>query len=78
MAKFSKLFSIDQAEPIDIVLEETGLAAEEPITIGEMFLKTRDEYPDLVALCTKEGDTWNKITYSQYYNLWIRAAKNHF
>ena len=76
MAKRSKVFSVNPAEPTDIAMGETGLAAEKPVTIGEMFRKTRDEYPDLAALCTKEGDTWNKITYSQYYNLCIRAAKS--
>ena len=76
MAKRSKVFSVNPAEPTDIAMGETGLAAEEPVTIGEVFRKTRDEYPDLAALCTKEGDTWNKITYSQYYNLCIRAAKS--
>lgn len=76
MAVSAKHFSVDPAQPIDIVLGKTGLPAEEPVTMGQIFRATCSKYPDAPALAVKEGDSWNKVSYSEYYNLCIKAAKS--
>ena len=38
--------------------------------------QTVSKIPDHVGIRYKNGDTWNDITYQQYYNLCISAAKS--
>ena len=76
MAATSKFFSVDPSKPVDIVLGESGLTAEEPITIGQMFRATLSNCPNNHALASKEGDTWSKLTYTEYYNYCTKAAKS--
>ena len=65
-------------EGVDLAMESSGLGAEEPITVGQMFQDTKTRIPDNPALRYKEdpeGD-WVTISYSEYYDLCIRAAKS--
>ena len=54
----------------------SGLEAEEPTTVGQMFKETVRQLPDHPALTYKEGEEWKNITYSEYYGLCVRAAKS--
>ena len=63
-------------EGVDIVVGDTGVEAEEPITFGRMFQDTVKQLPDHTALRYKEDGTWRDITYAEYYNLCVRAAKS--
>ena len=62
-------------EGVDLLIGESGIEAAEPITVGKMFQETVAKYPTHPALRYKEGGEWKTITYSEYYNLSIKAAK---
>ena len=71
-----KVWSIDPADGPDIAMEQSGISAEEPITIGQMMKNTVSKVPDRVGLRYKTGETWNDITYQQYYDQCIAVAKS--
>ena len=72
----ARQYSVIPDLELPIELGTSGLAAEDPITIGQMLRTTRDSYPDTPALASKEGDEWKKINYKEYYTLSLRAAKS--
>ena len=55
---------------------ESGLEADEPITVGQMFKQCVQQYSDLTAMAYKEGETWTHVTYAQYYEKCVAAAKS--
>ena len=64
-------------EAVDIAMGESGLAAAEPITVGEMMQRTVVRVPQHVALRYKvQGGTWRDVTYKEYYQQCIAAAKS--
>ena len=60
----------------DLALGESGLSAEKPITLGEMFKMTVSKIPEHPALRYKIEDTWHEFTFQQYYDFCIAAAKS--
>ena len=69
-------WSTDPAQTVPITIGEAGISSAEPITVGQMFRQAKEQFPNHPALCFKEEDTWNKLSYMDYYNLCIRAAKS--
>jgi len=63
-------------EEVDLAIGESGIEAEEPINVGQLFKNTLKEFSTHVALKYKESGKWKAITYSEYYNHCIRAAKS--
>ena len=45
-------------------------------TVGQIFKETVEKFPMHPALKHKEDETWKTITYTEYYNLCIKAAKS--
>ena len=72
----ARQYSVVPEVELPIELGTSGLAAEKPITIGQMFRQTVSSYPDTPALGHKEGEEWKKINYSEYYKLSVKAAKS--
>ena len=72
----STQWSCDIHTTLPLRIGKEGYAAASPITVGELFRKIRDSYPDNVALSWKDGDEWKKMTYFEYYNECVRAAKS--
>ena len=72
----TKVRTSDPSDGLDIAREQSGLASDEPLTVGTMMQQTVSKVPDHVALCYKTREAWNNITYQQYYNLCIAAAKS--
>ena len=72
----TKFRSTDPANGPDIAMGESGLSADAPMTIAEMFKMTVTQVPDRIALKYKSGDTWQEVTYQQYYDLTVAAAKS--
>ena len=64
------------AERIDIAMEESGLAADEPLTVGQLVQRTVVRVPHHVALRYKTRGAWKNVTYRDYYNQCITAAKS--
>ena len=63
-------------DEIDIAMGTEGLKAAEPITIGQLFKDTVSKIPDHPALRYREGEDWKTISYSEYYQHSVRAAKS--
>ena len=61
---------------VDLAIGESGIEAEEPITVGQLFKNTVERFPTHPALKYKEDGTWKTITYTGYYEFCIRAAKS--
>ena len=72
----STQWSCDIHTTLPLRIGKKGYAAAPPITVGELFRKTRDAFPDNVALSWKDGDEWKRMTYVEYYNECVRAAKS--
>lgn len=72
----TKVRTSEPSDGLDIARELSDLASEEPLTVGTMIQQTVSRVPDHVALCYKTGEVWKNITYQQYYNLCIAAAKS--
>jgi long-chain-fatty-acid--CoA ligase ACSBG len=66
----------DPLDGPDIAMGPSGIASEVPITVGEMMKLTVSKIPNKVGLRYKTGDTWNDVTFQQYYDLCIAAAKS--
>lgn len=47
-----------------------------PLTVHQMFKETVNKYGTLNALASKENGKWEKITFSEYYQLSWKAAKS--
>ena len=70
----TKVRTWNPSEKVDLAIAESGIEAEEPITVGQLFRRTVEKFPDHPALKYKENGTWKAIPYTEYYNLSIRAA----
>ena len=63
-------------EEVDLAIGESGIEAEEPMTVGQLFKDVVKQLPNHAALKHKEDKEWKTITYTEYYNLCIKAAKS--
>ena len=59
-----------------ILSRESGIEEEEPLTVGQLFKNAVRKFPKQPALKYKEDGKWKTFTYTQYYDLCIRAAKS--
>ena len=60
----------------DIAIGEQGLSLEKPITVAEMMKRTVSKIPNCIGLRYKTGNSWNNVTYQEYYYMCISAAKS--
>ncbi len=70
------LFTTDPSKPIELRIGKDGFEATKPITVGESFRNTVKQYGDKQALAYKEKGEWKKLTFKEYYDLSVRAAKS--
>ena len=61
---------------VDLAIGEKGIEAEEPMTVGQLFKDAVDRFPKNPALKYKEDGKWKDISYKEYYDLCIKAAKS--
>lgn len=61
---------------VKLRMEESGIAAEPPLTINQMFSSTVERFGDYTALGWKEGEQQKTMTYKQYYQACRTAAKS--
>ena len=71
-----RFHSSSPEEGVDIAMGESGLAADQPLTVAEQMQRTVVRVPRHVALRYKTGDTWSEVTYRDYYYQCITAAKS--
>ena len=63
-------------EKVDLAIGKSGIEAEEPITIGQLFKRAVDRFPKNPALKYKEDGKWKAVTYTEYHDRCIKAAKS--
>lgn len=61
---------------VKLRMGESGLAAEPPLTINQMFSSAVERFGDYTALGWKEGEQQKTMTYKQYYQACRTAAKS--
>ena len=79
MVKVSYIFlqcTWNPDEVVDLAIGETGIEAEKPVTVGELFKDVVARFIKHPALKYKEDGIWKAITYTDYYGLCIKAAKS--
>ncbi|XP_077571558.1 long-chain-fatty-acid--CoA ligase ACSBG2-like [Stigmatopora nigra] len=57
-------------------MEESGPAAETPVTVHQMFLETVQNFGTLPAMAYKKDGQWEIVTWTRYYELCRAAAKS--
>ena len=62
----------DPSVAVDIKLAEKDFAA---TTVGRLFQKAVARFPNHPALRYKTASSWEELTYSQYYNKCLEAAR---
>ena len=69
--------SSDPAVAVDVELaEKDDFSAEKPTTVSRLFQKAVAMFPDHPALRYRTDKTfWDRLTYSQYYNKCLEAAR---
>ena len=61
---------------MDLAFGTERLQDLKPLTVGQLFKQTVKQIPDGVALMYKEDNQWKSISYTEYYNMVIKAAKS--
>lgn len=61
---------------VDLAFGTQRLQDLEPLTVGQLFKKAVKQIPDGVAFKFKTNDHWTDVTYTEYYNMVIKAAKS--
>lgn len=62
--------------PVKLRLQEKGPLSEIPVSVITVFRDVAKNYPDCLALATEVSGGWEKLTFSEYYSLVIKAAKS--
>uniref|UniRef100_A0A4W6DDP8 Long-chain-fatty-acid--CoA ligase ACSBG1 n=1 Tax=Lates calcarifer TaxID=8187 RepID=A0A4W6DDP8_LATCA len=74
LAPAVSLWTTDARGAVRLRIEEG--CPEEPITVHQMFNASVEKYGNMHALASKKNNTWEKITFSEYYQFCRRAAKS--
>ena len=61
---------------VDLAMGESGIEAEQPINVGQLFQNTVQRDPKHPALKYKQNGTWIAISYAEYYGRCIKAARS--
>ena len=70
------VFSTNPKRGVEIIMGEGDLEGAEPITVGQSLRAAVEKYPDFRALGYKDDGEWKYISYPEYYQLCISAAKS--
>ncbi|XP_047443161.1 long-chain-fatty-acid--CoA ligase ACSBG2 isoform X2 [Mugil cephalus] len=61
---------------VKLRMDESGLGAETPLTVNQMFTKTVERFGEYTALGWKEGEQQKSLNYKEYYQTCRTAAKS--
>uniref|UniRef100_A0A8C3AHN8 Long-chain-fatty-acid--CoA ligase ACSBG2 n=1 Tax=Cyclopterus lumpus TaxID=8103 RepID=A0A8C3AHN8_CYCLU len=61
---------------VNLRMGDSGLAAETPLTINQMFTLAVERFADYTALSWKEGEQQKSLNYREYYQTCRTAAKS--
>ncbi|XP_032887355.1 long-chain-fatty-acid--CoA ligase ACSBG2-like [Amblyraja radiata] len=76
VAPASKLWTTEKSSATKLRMEDFGLGANTPLTVGQMLQLAVRNYGQRDALAYKVEDHWEKITFKQFYNRCKSAAKS--
>lgn len=61
---------------VKLRMGDSGLAAETPLTVNQMFTSAVERFGDYSALSWKEGEQLKSLNYREYYQTCRTAAKS--
>lgn len=61
---------------VSLRIGESGLAAETPVTVHQLFAAAVESYGQHTALSWKDGQLYKKLSYREYYQNCRTAAKS--
>lgn len=61
---------------VKLRLDESGIGAEDPITVHDLFLASVEKYGNFPALSWKKNGRWSQLTFRQYYGECRKTAKS--
>jgi len=69
-------WTTDPAGAVKLRLGKEGITARQPVSIPQLLNKTATEFPNHVALCSKDiNKEWQQLTFSQYREKVLHMAK---
>ncbi|XP_056459415.1 long-chain-fatty-acid--CoA ligase ACSBG2 [Gadus chalcogrammus] len=71
----SALWTCQRDGEVTLRTGESGMAAETPLTVNQMFAASVERFPDLMALSWKEGEQRQSLTWREYYQSCRTAAR---
>lgn len=71
-----KLFTIDPSKPVELAITKDGPGSATPKTIGDVFRESVKKFGDKDGLKHKVDGEWKSLTFKEYYDLSVRAAKS--
>ncbi|XP_036410849.1 long-chain-fatty-acid--CoA ligase ACSBG2-like isoform X1 [Megalops cyprinoides] len=75
-APASHLWTTSGEGTVKLRMSDSGLAAEPPITVHQMFSRAVERFGSQTALAWKEGEKWRTLNYKEYYQQCRTAAKS--
>ncbi|XP_054645190.1 long-chain-fatty-acid--CoA ligase ACSBG2 isoform X2 [Dunckerocampus dactyliophorus] len=72
----SNLWTCQRDGKVKLRMEDSGLAAETPLTVHQLFASTVKNFGKYTALSWKEGEQKKSLNYIEYYNTCRTAAKS--
>ncbi|XP_057687933.1 long-chain-fatty-acid--CoA ligase ACSBG2-like isoform X2 [Corythoichthys intestinalis] len=76
LAPAEGLWTTCRDEPVRLRMEESGPAADTPITVHQMFLETVQNFGGCPAMAYKKDGQWEIVTWTRYYQFCRAAAKS--
>ncbi|XP_061751564.1 long-chain-fatty-acid--CoA ligase ACSBG2-like isoform X2 [Nerophis ophidion] len=76
LAPAEQLWTTGRDKAVRLRMEDTGPAAETPLTVHQAFLETVQSFGDHPALAHKEDGQWVTLSWSRYYERCRAAAKS--
>ncbi|KAM9821992.1 long-chain-fatty-acid--CoA ligase ACSBG2-like [Syngnathus typhle] len=76
LAPAEQLWTTSKQGAVRLRMEESGPAADIPVTVHQMFLGTVEAFGDHPALASKKDGQWETLTWRQYYQQCRTAAKS--
>lgn len=71
-----RLWTSQEDGEVKLRMEDSGLAAETPLTVDQLFTSAVDKFGDFTALVWKDGDQQKRLNYREYHQNCRIAAKS--
>lgn len=71
-----RLWTTQRDREVKLRIGDSGVAAEPPLTVNQMFAAAADRFSNFTALGWKEGEQMKTLTFKQYYQACRTAAKS--